>query len=107
MKSKSTLFNLKKFHKKPYKIYFSIWMAMIQSILKKPELASYPSLNYYYNSKRKLLEKPEDELKLDEIFNILRIHKILADFKINQLKVFESKSIRWLSNGRIQKKNFF
>jgi hypothetical protein len=69
-------------------------MAMIQSILKKEKLAKASSLKYYYNSKRRLLEKSESELELDEIFKMLHIQKIMADFKLNRHKPHNSKNFK-------------
>jgi hypothetical protein len=64
---------------------------MIQSIIKKNNLKDYSSLNYYYNSKRGLLEKTEDEMKLEDMYRLFNIYKLSADFKINQMKVLSSE----------------
>ena len=66
-------------------------MAMIQSILKKANLKDYPSFNYYYNSKRGLLEKTEQEMDLQELYDLFNVHKLSADFKMGQLKNISSR----------------
>lgn len=80
-----------KIQQRPVKIYFSIWMAMVQTILKKTDLASMRSLNYYYNSKRGLLERTEKDMTLEEMYEAFNVHKLSADFKMNQLKAIASR----------------
>lgn len=64
---------------------------MINTLNKKPNLRQICSLNFYYNTKRKLFEDSNklDNASLDLIFKELNIEKIASDLKF---AYFEKKS---------------
>lgn len=70
-------------------------------MLKKTDLRSLPSLNYYYNSKRGLLEKTEADMTLEEMYCALDIHKLSADFKMNSLRAIASSFTREKARGPV------
>ena len=67
-------------------IYFSVWMAIINSVLKRPRLNDFSSFNFYYNYKTSLFCKNMYNVELDKIYSILDIHKISMDFKLKMVE---------------------
>ena len=72
---------------------------MVQSLVKRGNLKQSFSINYYYSKQKKLLAQSEDDFSLNEIYHILGVHKLSADFNFSFLnKIKPSKTVSRDSN---------
>ena len=73
------------------RVYFSIWMAVINSVLKRANLEDFSSFNFYYNCFEGLFESRTKQPSLEAVFILLDVHKLSLDFKIGMMKGNEKR----------------
>ena len=66
-------------------LYFSIWMGIINSVLKRSNLKEFSSFNFYYNCFQKLFSRKESVRTTQQIYSELYIPKKAFDFKTSVL----------------------